>query len=158
VALPAGSAPNLLNKSFSITADIDVGTRGNDGAIFSLGGMDGGYGLYIKENRPVFVGNFLGRTHARAASERPLAPGAAMLRAEFVYDGGALGKGGRMLLFVDGRQVGEARMERTQAISLGLGGTLDIGEDTGSAVDDVYAPPFRFAGTIRKVTVDLKQK
>jgi arylsulfatase len=158
VALPAGSAPNLLNKSFSITADIDVGTRGNDGAIFSLGGMDGGYGLYIKENRPVFVGNFLGRTHARATSEKPLAPGAAMLRAEFVYDGGALGKGGRMLLFVDGRQVGEARMERTQAISLGLGGTLDIGEDTGSAVDDVYAPPFRFAGTIRKVTVDLKQK
>ncbi len=157
VALPAGSAPNVLNKSFSITADVDLGTRGNDGAIFSLGGMDGGYGIYIKDNHPVFVGNFLGRSFARATSEKPLAPGAMTLRAEFVYDGGGLGKGGRMALFVDGMQVGEARMERTLPISLGLGGTLDIGEDTGSAVDEVYAPPFRFAGTIRKVTVDLKQ-
>jgi arylsulfatase len=119
--------------------------------------MDGGYGIYIKDNHPVFVGNFLGRSFARATSERPLAPGAMTLRAEFVYDGGGLGKGGRMVLFVDGKQVGEARMERTLPISLGLGGTLDIGEDTGSAVDEVYAPPFRFAGTIRKVTVDLKQ-
>ena len=30
-----------------------------------------------------------------------------------------------------------------------------MGEDTGSAVDDSYTPPFRFGGTIRQVTVDL---
>ena len=37
-------------------------------------------------------------------------------------------------------------MERTQAITLGLGGTLDIGEDTGSAVDDAYTPPVPVRG------------
>ena len=48
-------------------------------------------------------------------------------------------------------------MERTHPITLGLGGTLDIGEDTGSTVDDAYVAPFRFAGGIRQVTVELKK-
>jgi arylsulfatase len=156
LALPAGSAPNVLNKSFAITADIDVRQGASDGAIFSLGGTDGGFGLYVRDGRPVFVGNFLGRTYSRATSAKPLPPGPATLRAVFTYDGGGLGQGGKMALFVDGQQVGEARMAQTHAIGLGLGGTLDIGEDTGSPVDEAYAPPFRFAGTIRKVTVDLK--
>jgi arylsulfatase len=120
--------------------------------------MDGGYGLYIRNNRPVFVGNFLNRSLTRVTSEKPLASGPVTLRVEFAYDGAGLGKGGMISLFVNEQKVGEGRMEQTQAISLGLGGTLDIGEDTGSAVDEAYAPPFRFGGTIRKVTVDLKQK
>lgn len=158
VALPAGTAPNLLNKSFSISADIDVPQEHSDGAVFSMGGSDGGYGLYLRENRPVFVGNFLGRSYTRVASEKPLPQGPVKLKAEFVYDGNGIGKGGKLSLFVNGQKVGEGRMERTQAITLGLGGALDIGEDTGSAVDDVYTPPYRFGGTIRQVTVDLEPK
>lgn len=157
-ALPAGSAPNVLNKSFSISAEIDVAEGRNDGAIFSLGGMDGGYGVYIHDNRPVFVGNFLGRSFTRVTAEKQLGAGPLKLLAEFVYDGGGLGKGGKMLLFVNGQKVGEGRMEQTQAVTLGLGGTLDIGEDTGSAVDEAYVPPFRFGGKIRQVTVQLKPK
>jgi arylsulfatase len=156
VALPAGSAPNLLNKSFAITAEVDIDARSGNGAIVSLGGIDGGYGLYMRDNRPVFVSNFLGRTYTRVTAAKPLSAGPATVRAEFAYDGGGLGKGGTMRLFVDGQKVGEARMAQTLPIGIGLGGKLDIGEDTGSAVDEAYTPPFRFAGTIRKVTVDLK--
>jgi arylsulfatase len=157
LALPAGSAPNVLNKSFTITADVVLGETPGDGAIFSLGGSDGGYGLYVRENRPVFVGNFLGRSLTRVASETPLPTGAVKLRAEFAYDGGGFGKGGTLSLFVNGKKVGEGRMAQTQAMTLGLGGALDIGEDTGSAVDEAYTPPFRFGGEIEKVTVDLKK-
>jgi arylsulfatase len=156
LALPAGSAPNVLNKSFTITADIEVGSVGNDGAVFSLGGSDGGYGLYIKENRAVFVGNFLNRSITRVTANAPLSAGPVKLRAEFAYDGGGLGKGGAMSLFVNDQKVGEGRMEMTQAITLGLGGTLDVGEDTGSAVDEAYTPPYRFPGAIHQVTVNLK--
>jgi arylsulfatase len=158
LALPAGSAPKVLNKSFSITADVEQAATPSDGAIFSLGGSDGGYGLYVRENRPVFVGNFLNRSLTRVVSSTPLPAGPVRLRAEFAYDGGGLGKGGRMSLFVNGKKVGEGRMEHTHGISLGLGGTLDVGEDTGSAVDEAYTPPFRFGGTIKQVTVDLKPK
>jgi arylsulfatase A-like enzyme len=154
-ALPVGSAPNLLNKSFTITADVDVGKE-TDGAIFSLGGGDGGFGIYVRDGKPVFAGNFLGRSVARAVSDKPLPEGPATLRAEFRYDGG-FGKGGDLVLFVGDQQVAEARMAQTQGITLGLGGTLDIGLDTGSAVDgDAYTPPFKYGGTIRKVVVDLK--
>jgi arylsulfatase A-like enzyme len=156
LALASGSAPKILNKSFAITADIEMIADSKNGAIFSFGGSDGGYGLYIREGRPVFVGNFLNRSITRATSTAQLPTGSVKLRAEFAYDGGGLGKGGKMSLFVNDTKVGEGRMERTQAFTLGLGGTLDVGEDTGTAVDEVYTPPFRFGGTIKHVTVDLK--
>lgn len=156
LALPSGSAPKILNKSFAITADIERTANSSDGAILSFGGSDGGYGLYIREGRPVFVGNFLNRSLTRVTSNAPLPPGPVQLRAEFAYDGGGLGKGGKLSLFVNGEKAGEGRMEQTQAITLGLGGTLDIGEDTGSAVDEAYTPPFRFGGKIKQVTLDLK--
>jgi arylsulfatase len=158
VALPAGSAPNVLNKSFSITAEIDAKSGKGEGVIFALGGGDGGYGIYVRDGKPVFAGNFLGRSTTRVASTTPLPEGAAKLRADFKYDGGGLGKGGTMALFVNDKKVGEKRMNQTQAITLGLGGTLDIGEDTGSSVDDSYTPPFRFSGEIKQVTVDLQPK
>ena len=154
LALPAGSAPNVLNKSFAITADVELGDAA-EGAIFSLGGSDGGFGLYLKDGRAVFVGNFLGRTTTRAVSQAPLPTGAVQLRGEFEYDGGGMGKGGTLRLLVNGQPAGEGRLEQTQGITLGLGGTLDIGADTGSAVDEEYTPPFRFNGEIRQVTVDL---
>lgn len=156
LALPGGSAPNLLNKSFSITAEIDADGKQSNGAVFSLGGSDGGYGLYVQNGHPVFVGNFLNRKIERVTASAPLATGPATLRAEFAYDGGGLGKGGAMKLFVNDTLVGEGRMEQTQAITLGLGGTLDIGADTGTPVDERYTPPFEFGGTIRQVKVDLE--
>jgi arylsulfatase len=155
VALPAGSAPNVLNKSFTVTAQVDNADGKAEGAILSLGGSDGGYGLYVRDGRPVFVGNFLSRAIARATSNQPLPTGDVAIRGEFRYDGGGLGKGGTLAVFVNDQKVGEARLEQTQAITLGLGGTLDVGEDTGSAVDDAYTPPFKFNGAIKSVTVDL---
>jgi len=158
VALPAGSAPNLLNKSFAITADVTLKPEKTDGAIFSIGGSDGGYGLYVRDNKPVFAGNFLGRTTTRVTAKDPLPAGPVKLRGEFRYDGGGLGKGGTLILLANGKKIGEGRLEQTQGITLGLGGALDIGEDTGSAVDEAYTPPFRFNGEIRQVTVDLLPK
>jgi arylsulfatase len=157
-ALPVGSAPNLLNKSFAITADVETASGATDGAILTVGGSDGGYGLYVRDNRPVFAGNFLGRSTTRVSSSTPLPAGPVKLRAQFAYDGGGMGKGGTMRLFVNGKKVGEGRIAETMPISLGLGGALDVGEDTGSAVDDSYTPPFRFGGTIRQVTVDLEPR
>jgi hypothetical protein len=72
------------------------------------------------------------------------------VRGEFKYDGDGLGKGGSMTLLLNGKKVGEGRLEQTTGITLGLGGTLDIGEDTGSAVDEAYTPSFRFNGVIKQ--------
>ncbi len=157
LALPAGSAPSLLNKSFTVTADVEIAKGSANGAVFTMGGSDGGYGIYVKDGRATFVGNFLGQKVTRVTSKSPLVPGPAKLRGEFAYDGGGLGKGGTLSLFVNDQKAGEARMDKTQALTLGLGGALDVGEDTGSAVDEAYAPPFKFTGKINSVTIDLKE-
>jgi arylsulfatase len=156
LGIPAGSAPNVLNKSFAITADVEAKGASTEGAVFSLGGSDGGYGIYVREGKPVFVGNFLNRSITRVTSSQVLPSGPAKVRGEFAYDGGGMGKGGRMSLFINGQKVGEGRIEQTQGITLGLGGTLDVGADTGSAVDEEYTPPFEFNGKVNEVTVDLK--
>jgi arylsulfatase len=156
LGLAAGSAPKLLNKSFSISAEIEMTADSSNGAILSFGGSDGGYGLYIKDGKAVFVGNFLSRSVARATSSAKIPAGPAKLRGEFTYDGGGLGKGGKLVIFVNDKKAGESRLEQTQAFTLGLGGTLDVGEDTGTAVDEAYEPPFKFGGTIKQVTIDLK--
>ena len=76
LAVPSGSAPKILNKSFTITADIEMTAKSSNGAILSFGGSDGGYGLYVREGKPVFVGNFLNRSITRADFHRA-APGGA---------------------------------------------------------------------------------
>ena len=156
LAVPSGSAPNVLNKSFSVTAEVDSAGASAKGALFSLGGSDGGYGIYVRDGKPVFVGNFLNRSVTRVTSRQTLPKGKAKIRGEFKYDGGGMGKGGMMTLLVNDQKVGEGRMQETQGITLGLGGTLDVGADTGSPVDESYTPPFEFNGTIDRVTVELK--
>lgn len=155
-ALPSGSAPNLLNKSWSITANIVGGKGKPEGAVFVMGGSDGGYGIYLQKGKPVFVSNFLGRSYTRVESKKAIPSASSTIRVDFAYDGGGMGKGANVTLYLDNEKVGEGRIEQTQALTLGLGGALDIGVDTGSAVDEAYAPPFRFTGTIEKVSVDLK--
>jgi len=44
--IPTGNAPNILNRSFKITAEVEVPESG-DGMIVTEGGRWGGYGLYL---------------------------------------------------------------------------------------------------------------
>ena len=67
---PAGSAPNLLNKSWSVTADIKIPQGAANGVVWAMGALDGGFTLYVKNGKPVFTGNFLGRTYSRATSTK----------------------------------------------------------------------------------------
>ena len=43
--LPDGSAPNLIGKSYTITADVEIPPKGADGMLNTLGGRFGGYGF-----------------------------------------------------------------------------------------------------------------
>jgi hypothetical protein len=46
---------------------------------------------------------------------------------EFAYDGGGLGKGGTLGLYIDGEQVGEGRVEATVPLIYSADETTDIG-------------------------------
>ena len=57
---------------------------------------------------------------------------------EFTYDGGGLGKGGDVALFVDGDKVGAGRVDATVPMVFSADETTDVGSDTATPVSDDY--------------------
>jgi arylsulfatase A-like enzyme len=153
--IPEGASPDMKNKSYTITADVEV-KEGASGMIVTQGGLFGGTALYFDQGRPVFHYNFVDVAHYEVAAKDPLAPGRHTIRFEFAYDGGGMGKGGTGTLFVDDRQVARGRIERTIPIRVTLDESLDVGEDTGTPVNLGYDVPFKFTGKLDKLVIELK--
>jgi arylsulfatase len=154
--IPNSNAPNVLAKSFTITADIEVPDGGGEGVIVTDGGRFGGYGLYLLKGKPVFTYNLLALEKIRWEGPEPLAPGKHTLEFDFKYDGPGMGKGGSGVLKVDGNEVATKSLSGTIPAILTIDETLDIGSDTRTPVDDAdYQVPFPFTGTINKVGFKL---
>ncbi len=149
-------APNLLNKSYTITAEVEVPQGGGNGMIVTLGGRFGGYGLYLLAGKPVFLYNLLDLERFRWEAPQALAPGKHTIVFEFTYDGPGVGKGGTGVLGVDGTEVVNQSVPHTIPFLMTLDETFDIGCDTRTPVDDTdYQAPFTFNGTINKLTYEL---
>ncbi len=156
VALPDAACLPMLNKSWKITAEVELPDDKAQGMIITQGGSEGGYGLYLRDGKPTFVYNFLGVERPTFAADKPLGKGRTTLVVDFAYDGGGMGKGGAITLTANGVKVAEGRLERTVPIQFSIGEGLDIGMDCGSAVDFTYQLPFAFTGKIEKVEVALR--
>ena len=159
VRIPEASAPDVKNKSFSVIADVEIPTSGANGVLVTQGGRFGGWGLLLLDGKPMFVHAFSNQTEHkyRVASDQKLSPGKHTVRFDFTYDGGGVGKGGSGALLVDGQQVAQGRIERTIRNRFSLDETFDVGEDIGTPVIEEYATqlPYKFTGTLAKITVDL---
>jgi arylsulfatase len=146
----------LKNKSFAITAQIDVPESGANGVIIAQGGAFGGLSLYVKDGKPAYCYNLFGLQRFKVYGESELSPGEHQIRMEFAYDGGGLGKGGDVSLFVDGEQVGEGRVEGTVPMLFSADETTDVGSDTATPVSDDYdAHGSAFSGRVRWVQIDI---
>jgi arylsulfatase len=154
--LSENSVVNIKNKSFSVTANIEVPERGAEGTIIAQGGRFGGWALYVREGKAKFVYNVLGINEFPIVATEPIPTGAHQVRAEFAYDGGGLGKGGTVTLYHDGKPVGTGRVEFTQAMVFSADETTDVGYESGTAVSsEVTAETSRFNGVIDWVQIDL---
>lgn len=147
----------MLNKSFSITADLEIPENGAEGMVITQGGLTGGYGLYLRDGKAHFVYNLLALNRFTTTSD-PLPKGKVSLVAEVAYAGkpGEFGKEATVTLLANGQKVGTGTLPRTVPIQFSLSEGMDIGTDLGSAVDFSYNLPFSFTGKIEKVTFDLK--
>ena len=152
--IPEGASPDFKNKSWSITAEVDV-KADTTGMIITAGGLFGGWALYLDKGKPVFHYNFVDVAHYEVAGKDALAPGKHTIKMDFNYDGGGIGKGGAAAVSVDGQEVAKGRVERTIPIRVSEDETLDIGEDCGTPVNLSYDVPFKFSGKIEKVTIGL---
>jgi len=161
--IPVGNAPSILNKDYTITAEITVPEGGAEGMIVTMGGRFSGYGLYLLKGKPVFEYNLLDLKRERWEGGllgddlfgRALKPGKHTIVFEFKFDGPGMGKGGAGVLSVDGRELARHTLEHTIPAIMALDETFDIGSDTRTGVDDSHELPFRFTGTIDKLTFKL---
>jgi arylsulfatase len=112
--------------------------------------------LYVKDGKPVFHYNLAGVERYEVAGAEKLAPGKHKIAFDFKYAGGGVGKGGAATLSVDGKVVAKKDFPKTLGYRMSLDETLDCGEDTGTPVSEDYKVPFKYAGEIEKVTIELK--
>jgi arylsulfatase len=154
--IPTTNAPSILNKPYTITAEVEVPQGGGDGMIVTEGGRWGGFGLYLLKGKPVFDYNGLTLAQFRWEGQEPLAAGSHTIVFDFTYDGPGIAKGGTGVLKVDGQDVATLKIPRTIPFLLPADETFDVGSDTRTPVNDQdYQVPFRFNGTINKLTFTL---
>jgi hypothetical protein len=154
--IPDSDAPSILNKSYTITAEVELPQGDADGMLVTLGGRFGGYGLYVLKGKPVFLYNFLDLERFRWEGQQALAPGKHTIVFDFKYDGPGFGKGGTGILKVDDKEVATSKVPHTVPFIMTADETFDVGIDTRTPVDDKdYQVPFRFTGKLDKLTFRL---
>jgi arylsulfatase A-like enzyme len=217
VGIPTGNAPSIVDKDYTITAEVTIPDGGAEGMIATLGGRFGGYGLFLSRSynwflrstplkivvwglfilgllltllarnrrwkiwpgyalmliaplwlvaavithvaqigrgRPIFVYNMLDLERFRWRGPS-LGAGKHTIVFDFKYDGPGPGKGGTGVLTVDGKEVDRKTIAHTVPLLMCIDETFDIGADTRTPVDFSYDVPFRFTGTIDKLTYNL---
>ncbi len=155
IRIPEGASPDIKNKSWSVTANIEVKSDAS-GMIITQGGLFGGWALYLDKGKPVFHYNYVDVKHFQVKASTAISPGKHIIAMDFTYDGGGPGRGGSAVLSVDGKKVAEGRIEKTIPLRITLDESLDVGSDAGTPVNREYDVPFEFEGTIEKATIDLK--
>jgi arylsulfatase A-like enzyme len=153
--LSENSVVNIKNKSHAVTAEIVVPDGGAQGVIVAQGGSIGGWSLYTKEGRPRYSYNLLGIQRFYIDGDREIPSGTHQVRVEFAYDGGGLGKGGNVTLFLDGEKAGEGRVDATAPMVFSADDTCDVGREGGALVTDDYPEPNTFTGEVNWVEIAL---
>ncbi len=158
--LPLSVAPNVLNRSFRITADVEIG-KGDEGMIITQGGIEGGFAFMVKDQKLVFAYNFLDMSSAAYTiieSSEKTPTGKVTLAMDFVYQGGKKMAGpAGITLYINGKKTGHGTLPRTVPMIFSLSETQDIGSDHGTSVaPNYYKAPFKFTGKLDRVVLELK--
>ena len=156
--LTESSIVNIKNKSHAVTAELVVPPNGAEGVIVAQGGLTGGWSLYAKNGCAKYCYNFFGVDRYVVESTTRIPSGTHQVRMEFGYDGGGLGKGGSVTLYLDGKQIGEGRVDRTEPLLFSADETCDVGTEFGSPVTDDYPNPKKFSGEVNWVEIDVDKE
>jgi hypothetical protein len=150
--LSENSVLNLKNKSHSVTAEVDVPDGRANGVLIAQGGAFAGWSLYLNEGKPKYCHNLAGLMRFYVEGSSTVPKGTHQVRMEFAYDGGGLAKGGTATLYVDGKKVGDGRINATVPMIYSADETCDVGCDTGTSVSEDYTSSgSEFTGTVNWV-------
>lgn len=158
--VPINAAPRLLNAEHSISVHANVPKGGAEGALFSMGGVDGGFVFYVQDGKLTYGYNYVADQRFKVQADSTVPEGDHVFSFQFTPTGKpdfAKGKGtpARIELLVDGKAVGGGDIPVTIPLTPGLAAGVSVGADSGAPVMEDYDPPFRFSGVVKKALVDV---
>jgi arylsulfatase len=139
------SAP-VKNRAHTIETRIDF-QGDEEGVIVAVGGMTGGYSMFVKDNRVYYDYNFLDGVHYILESP-PLPKGVTDLKFNFTR---TMDFGGKGELYVNGEKVDEVEMPQMHISTYSLAETFDVGRDTGTQVSSMYEGIYEFNRPLDRV-------
>ncbi len=147
----AVSAP-IKNKSHTIETTLDLKGK-EEGVIVACGGVNGGYTLFIAGGKLHYDYNYFNAERYSVVSPA-LPKGKVDIKFSFVKTGMLKGTGE---LWVNGKKVAEAPIDKTVPGTFSLSETFDVGVDNGTPVSKNYKAKdhFPFTGEIDKVVINL---
>lgn len=149
---------NIKNTSFEIIADIESGEKPVNGVIVAQGGRFGGWSLYVKDDMPIFMYNYLGIDRYTATANAKLPKGKSTVKLAFAYKGKKPGMGGTATLYINGKSVGTGEIKQTEFAIFSADETAGVGVDAETPVSEDYTrASSKFTGKIDKVTINLKK-
>ena len=146
------SAP-VKNRAHTIETTIDLDGE-EEGVIVAVGGMTGGFSMFIKDHRLYYDYNYLDGVHYIMNSS-PLPRGSTDLKFNFIKTGNFAGVGE---LYVNGQLVDQVDMPVMHISTYSLAETFDVGRDTGTQVSELYTDPFEFSGTLDRVIINISEE
>jgi len=157
VRIPEGSAPHIVNRSYTITTEVEIPANAAQGPICAIGGISSGWSLYIKDDLLVYCHNYLGkRTYTRSTKEVPTGKKVKLCHQFEKIGKEKFGAGGIGRLYINNEKVGEDQIPTTMKFRYSVDESFDIGRDSASPVSEEYKTGAQFTGeNIEKVIVDL---
>ena len=109
-------APSIINRPYTITAEIEVPAGGADGVLVTQGGRFSGYGLYLEDGKPTFTMNLLDIQRPKWQSADALPAGKHTIVFDWTTEptGAPIGRGGTGTLTVNGKQAAQRSLPHTQ--------------------------------------------
>ena len=158
MAMGENNVVDIKNKSYAVTSNVTIPEGGAKGVIVAQGANFGGWAIYAHEGKLKYIYNFLGLDMYEVESQDALPAGDHQVRMEFAYDGGGGGKGGTATLYLDGKQIGQGRVEHTHATVFSADSTALVGNKFGAPIGpDLEIEGNPFNGTIKGVQIDLNK-
>jgi arylsulfatase A-like enzyme len=149
--LPETVAPNLRNRAWRISAELDNRDGAAAGVIVAHGSAAGGYALYVDGGRLHYIHNLVGTTLTTVSATGDLPEDVLDVRCEFRPDGPHRGD---VHLYYGDREVGSGHIAATTPITFGVAG-FSVGHQRGSSISPAYRPPFTFtADALHRVIVE----
>jgi len=153
--IPEAMAPKFQSGRDSlavIEAEID---QGAEGVLFALGGISAGFTVYMDKGLLKAEYNAMTLNRYKIASASAIPTGKVKIEVETKFDSQERMAPATVTLRVNGKQVGQGRVERSVPGTFTASETFDVGKDLGSpvALDYHKRAPFKFNGKINRIHI-----